>query len=260
MIKFGKEEKMKLVDTHCHLDNNRYSEDLEEILDTVQKKMEFCVNIGCDLESSKRSIELAENNSNIYATVGIHPIDILEFSEETKIKIEELASNKKVVAIGEIGLDYYHMSAPKELQILGFEKQLEIAKKLNKPVVIHSRDAISDTVEILNRYKEIKGVIHCYSGSLETAKTLIDRFYIGISGTVTFKNAKKLIEVVKEIPLERIVIETDSPYLAPEPFRGKRNQPDYVEYVAKKIAEIKGIEMEQVIRVTTENAKKLYNI
>lgn len=251
---------MKIVDSHCHLDNERYIEDLEEILKLIKEKLEFCVNIGCDLKTSLKSIELAEQNENIYATVGVHPIDIGEFSENIQTKLEELASNKKVVAIGEIGLDYYHMSAPKEIQILGFEKQLQLAEKIGKPVVIHSRDAISDTVEILNRYKNITGVIHCYSGSVEVAKSLIDRFYIGISGTITFKNAKKLVEVVKEIPLERLVIETDSPHLTPEPFRGKRNQPTYVEYVAQKIAEIKGIDVEEVIEITTKNAKKLYRI
>lgn len=251
---------MKIVDTHCHLDNERFSEDLVEILQIIEEKLEFCVNIGCDLKTSLKSIELAEKNKNVYATVGVHPIDIEKFNEEIEREFEKLASNKKVVAIGEIGLDYYHMSAPKEIQILGFEKQLQLAEKIGKPVVIHSRDAISDTVEILNRYKNITGVIHCYSGSVEVAKSMIDRFYIGISGTITFKNAKKLVEVVKEIPLERLVIETDSPYLTPEPFRGKRNQPTYVEYVAQKIAEIKGIDVEKVIEVTTKNAKMLYRI
>ncbi|MGL4804717.1 MAG: TatD family hydrolase, partial [Cetobacterium sp.] len=165
-----------------------------------------------------------------------------------------------VVAIGEIGLDYHWMTEPKEVQQERFKRQLELAERLNKPVVIHTRDAMEDTVNILKEYPNITGVIHCYPGSLETAKQLVDRFYLGIGGTLTFKNSKKAVEVVKDIPLDRIIIETDCPYLTPEPFRGKRNEPIYVEYVAKKIAEIKEISVEDVTKVTTENAKKLYRI
>ncbi|MGL4904995.1 MAG: TatD family hydrolase, partial [Cetobacterium sp.] len=163
-------------------------------------------------------------------------------------------------AIGEIGLDYHWMTEPKEVQQEIFKKQLRLAQRVNKPVVIHTRDAMEDTVNILKEFPEIKGVIHCYPGSVETAKILIDRFYLGIGGTLTFKNAKKTVEVVKDIPLDRIVLETDAPYLTPIPFRGKRNEPIYVQYVAEKIAEIKEISLEEVIKVTTENAKKLYNI
>ncbi|ERT68469.1 MAG: TatD family hydrolase [Cetobacterium somerae] len=251
---------MKLVDTHCHLDNEKFDEDRLEVIERIKENLEFCVNIGYDLASSKKSLELAKEYDFIYAVIGVHPIDIAEYDEEVEKELELLGKNPKVVAIGEIGLDYHWMTEPKEVQQERFKKQLELAEKLNKPVVIHTRDAMEDTVNILKEYPNITGVIHCYPGSLETAKQLVDRFYLGIGGTLTFKNSKKAVEVVKDIPLDRIVIETDCPYLTPEPFRGKRNEPIYVEYVAKKIAEIKEISVEDVTKITTENAKKLYRI
>lgn len=251
---------MKLVDTHCHLDNEKFDEDRLEVIERIKENLEFCVNIGYDLASSKKSLELAKEYDFIYAVIGVHPIDIAEYNEEIEKELEHLGKNPKVVAIGEIGLDYHWMTEPKEIQQERFKSQLELAERLNKPVVIHTRDAMEDTVNILKNYPNITGVIHCYPGSLETAKQLVDRFYLGIGGTLTFKNSKKAVEVVKDIPLDRIVIETDCPYLTPEPFRGKRNEPIYVEYVAKKIAEIKEISVEDVTKVTTENAKKLYRI
>ena len=251
---------MKLVDTHCHLDNEKFDEDRLEVIERIKENLEFCVNIGYDLASSKKSLELAKEYDFIYAVIGVHPIDIAEYDEEVEKELELLGKNPKVVAIGEIGLDYHWMTEPKEVQQERFKKQLELAERLNKPVVIHTRDAMEDTVNILKEYPNITGVIHCYPGSLETAKQLVDRFYLGIGGTLTFKNSKKAVEVVKDIPLDRIVIETDCPYLTPEPFRGKRNEPIYVEYVAKKIAEIKEISVEDVTKITTENAKKLYII
>lgn len=251
---------MKLVDTHCHLDNEKFDEDRLEVIERIKENLEFCVNIGYDLASSKKSLELAKKYDFIYAVIGVHPIDIAEYDEEVEKELELLGKNPKVVAIGEIGLDYHWMTEPKEVQQERFKKQLELAERLNKPVVIHTRDAMEDTVNILKEYPNITGVIHCYPGSLETAKQLVDRFYLGIGGTLTFKNSKKAVEVVKDIPLDRIVIETDCPYLTPEPFRGKRNEPIYVEYVAKKIAEIKEISVEDVTKITTENAKKLYRI
>lgn len=251
---------MRLVDTHCHLDNEKFDEDRLDVIDRIKGNLEFCVNIGYDLTSSKKSLELAKKYDFIYAVIGVHPIDIAEYDEEIEKELELLAKDSKVVAIGEIGLDYHWMTEPKEIQQERFRRQLELAKRLNKPVVIHTRDAMEDTVNILKEYPNITGVIHCYPGSLETAKQLVDRFYLGIGGTLTFKNSKKIVEVVKNIPLDRIVIETDCPYLTPEPFRGKRNEPIYVEYIAKKIAEIKEITVEDVAKITTENAKKLYRI
>ncbi|MGL5089212.1 MAG: TatD family hydrolase [Cetobacterium sp.] len=251
---------MKLVDTHCHLDNEQFDLDRLEVIDKIKEKLEFCVNIGYDLKSSKESLKLAKEYDFIYAVIGIHPIDIAQYNDTLEKELEEMAKDSNVVAIGEIGLDYHWMTESKEVQEERFRKQLELARRVNKPVVIHTRDAMEDTVRILKEYPDLNGVIHCYPGSIETAKVLIDRFYLGIGGTLTFKNAKKTVEVVKGIPLDRIVIETDSPYLTPIPFRGKRNEPIYVEHIAQKIATIKELTLEEVVRITTENAKKLYRI
>ena len=252
---------MKLVDTHCHLDNSQYDSDREEILNLIEQNMEFVVNIGYDLESSKNSIELAKKYKNIYATIGIHPTDISEvFTQNDYEVLKALADNEKVVAIGEIGLDYHWMTQEKEVQKNWFKKQLEIAKELNKPVVVHTREAIADTVEILKEFPEVKGIVHCYPGSYETAKEIMENYYFGVGGVLTFKNSKKTVEFVKCIPLEKIVIETDAPYLTPEPYRGKRNHPEYVKFVVEKIAEIKEISFEEVLETTTNNAKKIYGI
>lgn len=251
---------MKLVDTHCHIYGESYKDDLEEVLKRSQENLEFIVNIGYDLLSSEIAVELAEKYEFAYATVGVHPTDISGYTDEVEEKLKELAKNKKVVAIGEIGLDYYWMKDEKEVQAKYFRKQMDIARALRKPAVIHTRDAMEDTVNILNEYKDVKGILHCYPGSHETAKTLMDRYYFGVAGVVTFKNNVKTKEFVEKMPLERLLIETDSPYLTPVPYRGKRNEPSYVEFVAKEIAEIKGITLEEVITVTTENAKKIYGI
>jgi len=251
---------MKLVDTHCHIDSDRYDEDRDDILKDIQENLEFAVNIGYDLDSSKSSIDLAEKHEFMYAVVGIHPTEINGYNTELEDQLEELATNPKVVAIGEIGLDYHWMKDEKEYQKSIFRKQLELAKRVNKPVVIHTRDATHDTLEILKEYPEIKGIVHCYPGSYESAVELMDNYYFGVGGVITFKNAKKLVEAVAKIPLERLVVETDAPYLTPTPFRGKRNHPIYVEHIARKIAEIKNVSFEEVVRVTTENAKKIYGI
>lgn len=251
---------MKLVDTHCHIYGESYKDDLDEVLLRTGNQLEFIVNIGYDEKSSEIAVELADKYSFIYATVGVHPTDISTYTDEVEEKLFELAKNKKVVAIGEIGLDYYWMKDPKEVQAIYFRKQMEIARKLSLPVVIHTRDAMEDTVNILNEYKDIKGIMHCYPGSFETAKTLMDRYYFGVAGVVTFKNNVKTKEFVEKMPLDRLIIETDSPYLTPMPHRGKRNEPSYVEFVAQEIAKIKGISYEEVVRVTTENAKKVYGI
>ena len=251
---------MKLIDSHAHLNNEAFDEDRKELFDRIKENMDFVVNIGYDLESSEISVEYANKYDFIYATIGFHPDEIGGYNEVAEKKLEELAKNKKVVAIGEIGLDYHWMTFPKEKQQEIFRRQLELAKKLNKPVVIHSREAMEDTLKILREYPEIKGIFHCYPGSVESAKEVIARFYLGIGGVLTFKNAKKLVEVVENIPLDRLILETDCPYMAPTPFRGKRNEPMYVEYVAKKIAEIKNISYEEVVKATNENTKKAYRL
>ncbi|PID67247.1 MAG: hydrolase TatD [Fusobacteriales bacterium] len=251
---------MKLIDSHAHLDDEKFDEDRDQVLERIQNQMDFVVNIGCDLETSQASFGFAKKYDFIYAVVGMHPMYTEKYNEEIEKKFEDFAKDKKVLAIGEIGLDYHWMTSPKEEQQAVFRKQLDLARKLNKPVVIHTREAMKDTVDILNEYKDITGILHCYPGSVETAKQMIDRFYLGIGGVLTFKNGKKLVEVVDKIPLDRLVIETDCPYMAPTPYRGKRNEPIYTEEVAKKIAEIKNISYEEVVRITNENTRKAYRM
>ena len=251
---------MKLVDTHAHIYDEKFAGDFDEIMDRINNELDFVVSIGYDMESSEKSIALSEKYEKIYSVIGFHPTEIKKYSIEAEKKLEELAKNSKVAAIGEIGLDYYWMEDPKEEQKKIFRMQMELARRVKLPVVIHTRDAMEDTVNILEEYKDLGGILHCYPGSYETAKKLMDSYYFGIGGVVTFKNNKITKETVKKLPLERIVIETDCPYLTPEPFRGKRNEPVYVKYIAEKIAEIKEISLEQVIEVTTNNAKMIYSI
>ncbi len=251
---------MKLVDTHAHIYDKQFKPDFDEIIDRISKELEFIVSIGYDLESSEKSVDLAEKYPFIYGVVGVHPTDIKKYSDTVERKLEELARNEKVVAIGEIGLDYHWMEDPKEEQEEIFRRQMELSRRVGLPVVIHTRDAMEDTVKILEDYKDVGGIMHCYPGSYETAEKLIDRYYFGIGGVVTFKNNKVTKETVKKLPIEKIVIETDCPYLTPEPFRGKRNEPVYVRYIAEEIARIKEMPLEKVIEITTGNAKKVYNI
>ena len=251
---------MKFVDTHCHLDDERFNEDREEVLKRIEEKMEFVVNVGFDLPSSKTSVEYSNIYPFIYSAIGVHPTSISEYNDEVEKELIELSKNKKVVAIGEIGLDYYWMEDEKEVQKEGFRKQMRLADKLNLPVIIHSRDAMADTIEILNEFPNVRGIVHCYPGSFESAMNIPSNYYFGIGGVLTFKNSKKTVEFVNKIDISKLVIETDSPYLTPVPFRGKRNEPIYVKYVAEKIAELKNIPVEEVIKITTENAKKIYNI
>ena len=252
---------MKMIfDTHAHYDDKAFDGDREELLEKLfSESVAYIVNQGTDLKLSKYSISLAERYENMYCAVGIHPENITESSIDDIEKIERLAGHPKAVAIGEIGLDYY-WDIPKEPQKVIFEKQLILANKLNMPVNIHDREAHGDVLEYLRKYKP-KGILHSFSGSVEMARKIVKLgMYIGIGGVVTFKNARKSVEVVKDIPLERIVLETDCPYLSPVPFRGKRNNSGMIIYTAEKIAEIKNISVEEVLKETCENAKKVYNI
>lgn len=251
---------MKLIDSHAHLDNDQFDEDRAEVLERISEQLEFAVNIGYDIQSSRKSIEYAHKYDFIYAVVGVHPIDIEGYSDEVEKELEELAKDPKVLAIGEIGLDYHWMTQPKEVQQKFFRKQMELARRVRKPVVIHSRDAMEDTLKILNEFPDVGGIFHCYPGSVESAKEVLDRYYLGIGGVLTFKNAKSLVKVVENIPLDKLILETDCPYMAPTPNRGKRNEPVYVQYVAEKIAQLKGITFEEVARATNENTKKAYRM
>ncbi len=255
-----------LFDTHAHYDDKRFDEDRDEILSSMPKNgVGLILNPSCDIETSKKAIEYAEKYSHVYAAVGIHPEYIEEIELDSTIKeLKTLAlSSKRIKAIGEIGLDYYWVKEPelraKQAELL--RRQLALAKKLDMPVIIHDREAHADTLKIVEEFPEVKGVFHCYSGSTEMAQRLISLGYlISFTGVITYKNAKKAVEVVENIPLDKLMIETDSPYMSPEPFRGKRNSSLYVYRMAEAIADIKNIPLDEVINQTTENGKKLFNI
>ncbi|MCC3649822.1 TatD family hydrolase [Cytobacillus oceanisediminis] len=251
-------------DTHAHLNAEQYNEDLQEVIDrALSEGISNIVVVGFDRPTIEKAMELTEQYEFIYACVGWHPVDAIDMTEEDLLWIEELSSHPKVVALGEMGLDYYWDKSPKDIQKEVFRKQIRLAKKVKLPIVIHNRDATSDIVEILKEEGagEVGGIMHCFSGSPEIAQECVDmNFYISLGGPVTFKNAKKPKEVADVIPLEKLLIETDCPYLTPHPHRGKRNEPSYVKLVAEQIAEIKGLSTEEVAQATTENAKKIFGI
>lgn len=254
-----------LFDSHAHLNDERFDEDREELIPSLKEKgVDLVVNPGACIKTSIESIELANKYDFIYAAVGVHPHDVGELDEIAIDTLRKLATeNKKVVAIGEIGLDYYYDNSPREVQKEWFIKQIELANELKLPIIIHDRDAHGDTFEIIKKYKspEIGCVLHCYSGNIELAREYVKMgCYISLSGTVTFKNNKKTKEVAREIPLDRLFIETDSPYMAPTPHRGKRNDPSLVQFVADTIAVEKGVSYETVCEATKENAKKFFAI
>ncbi|MFV0499855.1 MAG: TatD family hydrolase [Bacilli bacterium] len=250
-----------LVDSHAHLNDMMYKDDLDKIIvKAIKNDVRYIIINGYDIKSSEKAIEIASNYDMIYATVGIHPSETLNFDSKMIDKLKELARHKKVVAIGEIGLDYHYANSSVESQKQVFKLQLELARDLNLPVTIHSRDAIEDTYEILKSLDNY-GVMHCYSSSVAMANKFIDLgYYISLAGPVTFKNAKVSKEVAKQIPLENLLVETDSPYLTPHPYRGKRNDPSFVRLVAKEIAVIKEIDIKEVEEVTSANAKKLFSL
>ncbi|MFI8578148.1 TatD family hydrolase [Rossellomorea aquimaris] len=253
-----------LFDTHVHLNAEQFDEDLEEVISRAREAgVEKMVVVGFDRPTINRAMELIEQYEFLYASIGWHPVDAIDMKDEDLAWIEELSNHPKVVAIGEMGLDYHWDKSPKDVQKEVFRKQIHLAKKVKLPIVIHNRDATQDIVDILREEgaEEVGGIMHCFSGSPEIAQECVDmNFYISLGGPVTFKNAKKPKEVAKEIPLEKLLIETDCPYLAPHPNRGKRNEPAYVKLVAEQIAELKEVSLEEVENITTENAKKLFNI
>ncbi|UOY91408.1 TatD family hydrolase [Ectobacillus sp. JY-23] len=253
-----------LFDTHAHLNAEQFEEDLQQVIErTKEAGVSRIVVVGFDEVTIHKAMELVERYDFIYAAVGWHPVDAIDMTDEHLQWLEELAAHPKVVAIGETGLDYYWDKSPKEVQQEVFKKQIRLAKKVGLPIVIHNREATQDIVDILKSEgaSEVGGIMHCFSGSAETAKRCIEmNFLISLGGPVTFKNAKKPKEVAAQIPLEKLLIETDCPYLAPHPHRGKRNEPAYVSLVAQEIADIKGLSYEEVARVTTENAKRIFDI
>ena len=251
-----------IFDTHAHYDSGAFNADRFQILDGMpEKNVGLIVDPGCDLESSRAAIALAEKYDYVYAAVGWHPEDIDKFSEEAFSELKRLAQHPKCVAVGEIGLDYYWDSEHKDEQKAIFRRQIELALELNKPIIVHDREAHGDSLEIVRGYPELRGVFHCYSGSPEMAAELSKRgWYLGFDGPITYKNARRAIEVLEICPVERIVIETDSPYLTPVPNRGKRNDSSQLCHVIEKIAEVKGMSTGEVERITFENGKKLYGL
>lgn len=253
-----------IFDTHAHYDDEDFDVDREELLSKMKAAgVSHIVNIGASLESTKRSLELAKQYDFIYAAVGVHPSDTGELNEENFAWLSKQCELPKVVAVGEIGLDYYWDEPQRDIQKEWFARQIALGREKKLPLVIHSRDAAQDTIDIMKTEKaeEAGGILHCFSYTKETARTFLDMdFSFGIGGVITFKNAKKLKEAVEYIPMDRIVIETDCPYLSPEPNRGKRNSSLNLPYVIKAIAEIKNLPEEEVLKATYENAKKLYRI
>jgi len=255
---------LELFDTHAHLDFPEFEEDINEVLERSRENgVEYIVNVGVDAESSLRSLELSQKHSWIFASVGVHPHDAAKLDEETFDLLKKLAQDEKVVAVGEIGLDYYRNFSPEEQQREAFRMQIALAKELGLPIIIHDRDAHKDVLKIVREEgaRDVGGIMHCFPGDWKMAKECFDlNFLIGIGGTVTFKKSAALQEVVKRAPIDMIVLETDCPYLSPEPLRGRRNEPANVRYTAKFAAELRGDDAEEFSYRTTLNAKKLFRI
>lgn len=258
-----KERLLMFIDTHVHLNADQYEEDVEEVIArALEAGVTTMVVVGFDRKTINKAMDLAARYSFIYVVVGWHPVDAIDCTSEDLAWIESLAEHPKVVGIGETGLDYHWDKSPKDTQQEIFRKQINLAKKVNLPIIIHNREATADIVRILKEEdaSQVGGIMHCFSGSVETAKECIDmNFMISLGGPVTFKNAKTPKQVATEIPIDKLLIETDAPYLTPHPFRGKRNEPAHVTLVAEEIARLKGMSVEEVANITTRNARKLFN-
>lgn len=249
-----------MVDTHCHI-SVKYYENISDLIDKIKNSgvNKIIVN-GCDMQSNLEVLDLVKKYDIVYGALGFHPTELDGFNDDYFVWLEEHINDDKIVAIGEIGLDYHYDNTDKNKENYAFERQLKIAKKHNKPVIIHSRDAIQDTLDILKKY-DLKGSLHCYSGSLEMAREFIKLgYFIGVGGVVTYKNAKNIVNVIKNVPLEYILLETDSPYLTPEPYRKNKNDSSYIPIIANKIAEIKEVDIEVIEKTTNENVKRLFDI
>ena len=252
-----------LFDTHAHMDDRAFDADRHELLSAFPEQgVGLVMNPACSLESSRNADALSRRYDFVYAAVGSHPDAADEVNEAVLEQYRQLCrENPKIKAIGEIGLDYHYEDIPRDLQKAAFRAQMKLAEELRLPVIVHEREAHGDALEILDEFPTVTGVFHCYSGSAEMAKELVRRgWYIGFTGVLTFKNAKKAVEVAKMLPHDRLVLETDCPYMAPEPFRGKRNHPGYLYRMAEKLAELWALPVEQVQTITLENGKRLYNI
>lgn len=254
---------ISIFDSHAHYDDVAFNDDRESVIkELTENGVIGVINCGSSLEGARYSYRLASEYDIFYAAVGVHPENANEFNDKVLEELKSYTKNKKVKAIGEIGLDYYwEENPPKELQQNVFRTQMKLAEEINLPVIIHDRDAHQDTLKIIKEFPKVKGVLHCFSGSVEFARECIKLgYYIGFTGVVTFKNAKKILEVAKEVPLDKILVETDAPYMTPVPYRGKRNQSSYIKYVIEKIAEIRETTPENISSITIDNTKRLFNI
>ena len=252
-----------LFDTHAHMDDRAFQEDREAILEGLADKgVGLVMNPGCSLESSRNAVALAEKYDFIYAAVGSHPDVADEVDDAVLEEYRKLCKlHDKVKAIGEIGIDYHYEDIPRQLQMKAFRMQMELAREVGLPVIVHEREAHEDGMAVVREFPDVTGVFHCYSGSAEMARQLVDRgWYIGFTGVLTFKNARKAIETAASLPIDRIVLETDCPYMAPVPHRGKRNDPGYLCHMAEKLAEIRGLSVTEIHQITYENGKRLYRI
>jgi TatD DNase family protein len=255
-------EAVMLFDSHAHLLDPRFDGDRQHIIARLPERgVEYVAEIGCCIDTSIRAAALAKEHHIIWAVVGVHPHDAKTWDGHSGPQLRALAKEGKVVAIGEIGLDYHYDFSPRDVQADVFERQMQLAQDLKLPVVIHSREATADTLDVLRRFPQVTGMMHSFSGSVETMELLIKiGYYISFNGSVTFKNAQKPVEAAARVPLERILVETDCPYMTPAPFRGKRNDPGYVGLVAQKIADIRGTDVEEIETATAKNAGALYGI
>ena len=251
-----------LFDTHAHMNDRAFDIDREELIQSLpQQGVGIIMNPGCNLEDSRLSVKLAEQYPFIYAAVGSHPDSADEVNENVIAEYRKLCRHDKVKAIGEIGLDYHYEDIPRQIQKKAFLMQMELARETGLPVIVHERDAHEDGMAIVKDFSNVTGVFHCYSGSAEMARQLVELgWYIGFTGVLTFKNARKAIETAQSIPIDRIVLETDCPYMAPVPFRGKRNHPGYLYRMAEALAQIRDMPVEEIHQITTENGKRLYRI
>ena len=255
---------MRLFDSHCHLDDEQFDIDRDELIQALpQQGIVYCLTVGSDLSSSERSLQLADKHSFIYAAAGVHPHEAIKTPNDYLEQLENLLSHKKEVAVGEIGLDYHYDYSPRDIQRKLLEEQLDLAYQKELPVILHVREAHGDMIELMkNRQDRLpKGVLHCFSGSAESALEYVRLgFHISFAGPITFKNAGKLLLAAQAVPLDKLLIETDSPYLSPQPFRGKRNNPSMVKYICQKLASLRGLEMEEMADITFNNALGLFHI
>jgi len=253
---------MMYFDTHAHYCDKRFDKDRDELLASMPGAgVSLILNAGSNMSSSKLSLELADKYPFIFASVGVHPHDASSMTDEAVIELEKMLSHPKAVAVGEIGLDYHYDFSPRDVQKNRFREQLELARRLDKPVIIHERESLQDTLSIVRDFSDLTGVFHCFSGSWETAKVVLDLgWYLSFTGIITFKNARRALEVLEKMPADKIMLETDCPYLAPDPMRGRRNSSFYLQYIAGKVAEVRGVSIEEVATLTMENGKRFFGI